>query len=212
MNKNINCVFCKPNKKLKFHQTDNFIVLFDPYPLIEGHIMIASKEHYGCAGELPEELLNEVTQLKLILGNIIKKAYGEVSFYEHGRAGGCMATDPGNRICHHFHLHALPFSIDLHSQLEREFISKSINEFSKIKPYFEGYGEYLFFENNNGKASFYPIKNQKIPPHYLRTLISNTINKPHRANWETYAKHNERLIVFNTQKLITKNISIKLNY
>lgn len=112
MDKNSNCVFCQADEKLKIYETKNLFVLFDPYPLTEGHLMISSKCHYGCAGEIPEEFMEELSFLKEKVRLILNKVYGKTSFYEHGRAGGCMATDPGNRLCHHFHLHALPFSVE----------------------------------------------------------------------------------------------------
>jgi diadenosine tetraphosphate (Ap4A) HIT family hydrolase len=201
MEKNINCVFCCPNRKLEIWDSKNFFALFDPYPLMEGHVMIAAKEHYGCAGELTEELFGELSALKAKITSLVKNAYGNVSFYEHGRAGGCMSTDPGNRLCHHFHLHALPFKGSLSQTLSNEFKAKDIHNYSTIKAYFEGYGEYLYFEDAEGKAHFYPVNNKEIPSHYLRTLVAENIGKPHRADWEQYAHHKEKYLIFKTEKI-----------
>ncbi|MBX9786973.1 MAG: hypothetical protein K2Y08_06515 [Alphaproteobacteria bacterium] len=201
MNKNANCVFCEADENLKIYETKNLFILFDPYPLMEGHLMISSKEHYGCAGELPEEFIEELSFLKEKVRLILKKTYGNVSFYEHGRAGGCMATDPGNRLCHHFHLHALPFTGDVHRDLETKFRGKPLEGFSMIKTYFEGYGEYLYFENCEGVSKFYPSSGKVVPSHHLRTLISQCLGHPHRADWETYSQHKERVLVFNTNRI-----------
>lgn len=201
MNTNLNCVFCQADETLKIHETKNLFVLFDPYPLVEGHMMISSKEHYGCAGELPEEFLEELLFLKEKVSLILRKTYGVVSFYEHGRAGGCMVTDPGNRFCHHFHLHALPFVGNIHKNLDEQFKSKPVNNFSIVRDYFEGYGEYLYFENSLQQGQFYLAEGQTVPPHHLRTLIAESLGHSHRANWATYAHHQERKEVFNTKKI-----------
>ena len=201
MNKNSNCVFCDADESLKIYETQNLFVLFDPYPLVEGHIMISSKDHYGCAGELPNKIIEELSFLKEKVRIILNKTYKVVSFYEHGRAGGCMATDPENRLCHHFHLHALPFVGNVNEDLNLQFRGKSVQDFFKVKAYFEGYGEYLYFEDCNGNAQFYPANGKMVPPHHLRTLISQYLGKPHRADWSTYAQHKERNTIFKTYKI-----------
>lgn len=66
--------------------TKHFNVLADTFPVVPGHIMISSKDHYGCAEEIPEELQKELIDLKNSITMAVKAKYGNVIFYEHGRS------------------------------------------------------------------------------------------------------------------------------
>lgn len=59
------CLFCKPTSAKKILiETKHFYVTFDDSPLLEGHLMIHTKTHYGCGGEIPEELFAEFIGIK----------------------------------------------------------------------------------------------------------------------------------------------------
>lgn len=177
-----NCLFCEPSspKKILF-ETDNFYVTFDDSPLIEGHIMIHSKVHYGCCGEVSEELWEELLQLKSQVHDLIIDLYGVCSFYEHGRAGHCsVSTD--ETLCEHFHLHALPLAEDISSDIAQNHEVFKLNDIKELPSYYEQYDQYLLYENKDA-LYFYPVVDE-IPSHYLRTIVANKINHPERANWE----------------------------
>lgn len=199
------CVFCNIESKLKIHTTKNFLVLLDPYPLIEGHLMICSQKHYGCVGELSEKMLEEIDFLKQAVTAIIKKTYKSVCIYEHGRAGGCISTNPNNRMCHHCHLHILPFEGNLNKDLKLRFEEKKMDNFSEIKECYEGYGEYLYVEDLYGKKTFYPVNENEVPVHYFRTIISEYLGKPYLADWSlasNYDKHQLVSTINNIKKYI----------
>lgn len=195
------CAFCNLENKLKIHATKNFFVLFDPYPLIEGHLMVCSQKHYGCAGELPKKLLYELNNLKQTVSFIIKKIYKNVCVYEHGRAGGCMPTDPDNRMCHHCHLHILPFNGNILRDLGSRFGEERMSDFLKIKKYYEGYGEYLYFEASSGEKVFYSVNEKEVPIHYFRTIISEHLGKPHLADWTSFLERNDSLLSCTLDKI-----------
>lgn len=54
------CVFCHPNQLKTLLGTDHFWVTLDSSPLVEGHILIHSKSHIGCAGEVESETFLEL--------------------------------------------------------------------------------------------------------------------------------------------------------
>ena len=94
------CVFCYPHQLKVLLETDHFWVTLDSSPLVEGHILIHSKAHIGCAGEVESETFPELLEVKNQIGQIIRNIYGSVSFYEHGRAGHCGITFGTNmRVC-----------------------------------------------------------------------------------------------------------------
>lgn len=179
------CLFCKPSSPKKILiETPKFYVTYDDSPLIEGHVMIHSKVHYGCSGELPEEDFVEFIQIKSQLQELIESIYGVCSFYEHGRAGHCSILN-SDVLCEHFHLHALPLRADIASKIENHFEEITLDSLSLLHEYYEQYDQYLLYENENG-IRFYPVQGE-IPSHFLRTVISEEIGKPERADWQKVA-------------------------
>ncbi len=178
------CVFCNPKVKKILTETEHFYVTYDASPLLEGHVDIHTKDHIGCSAEIDPSIFEEFTTLKKWVGDIITKIYGCVSFYEHGRAGHCSMILNGVE-CHHFHMHALPLSNDISTEVSHMFKPKIITNENDIPILYESYDQYLYFENSEGKKFFFPA-NKPLPSHYLRTIIANVIGKPERSDWETY--------------------------
>ncbi len=98
-----NCVFCKiasgeiPSEKI--FESDNFIVVKDINPKVEGHSLIVSRKHYDNFMEMPQELYGEI----LMVAKSAVKKLGIMDFnlvVNNGRNAG--------QIIPHFHLHILP--------------------------------------------------------------------------------------------------------
>ena len=201
------CIFCEPPKKKILVETKSFYVTYDACALLDGHAEIHTKDHIGCSAEVSEEIFDEFVNLKAWLGKLVSDIYGDVSFYEHGRAGHCSMTIDGV-ICHHFHMHALPFTNDISSRIASDISEPIIikNEYEILKLY-EEYDQYLYFENTQGIKYFFPV-NGDIPSHYLRTVIAKSIGRPERADWEHYFS---RDAINNFKKAIaTKKIGGKI--
>lgn len=185
----IKCEFCMPLKQLVIYESENFAVLYDPFPLTKGHLMISTHLHYGCGGELDHELVEELMQLKIALTQQLKKKYPLVICYEHGRAGGCHSSNHTERACHHMHLHLLPFELDVSEQITA-FLPESIPaSYPEIPRLFHSKGNYVYYENSRNEGFFYSAEGHKIPSHLLRTLISNLNQTPERADWENYTNY-----------------------
>lgn len=180
-----NCIFCEPPEKKILTETKNFYVTYDACALLDGHAEIHTKEHIGCSAEVGDEIFDEFVELKTWLGGLVSSIFGNVSFYEHGRAGHCSMTVDGV-ICHHFHMHALPLTNDISSRVASDISNPIIikDEYAIPKLY-EEYDQYLYFENIQGVKYFFPVTGD-IPSHYLRTVIATSIGKPERADWENY--------------------------
>lgn len=199
------CIFCEVEFSKVLFSTENFIVALDDFPLTEGHLLIFSKEHYGCGGELPKTNLFDLISLKDKVSTLLREVYGKVIFYEHGRAGHCVSFSPDERLCHHFHLHALPLSQDISSNLDDQFQRLNMSSYASIDDFFNKFGEYLFFENNDKKAIFYPVVTE-IESHLLRTLVANALQAPERADWENF---DDKDFIYNALERAQANISFK---
>lgn len=185
------CVFCIPPEQKILIETNNYFVSLDTSPLIEGHVLIHTKRHINCAGEA-KDTVEELIMVKDYIGSILKDIYGQVSFYEHGRAGSCGVV-LNNQNCEHFHLHALPLSIDISDLINEKFEGVNFGDYKLIVDLYEKYPHYLFFENCNQTKYIYPVSDA-LENHYLRTVIANLIYHPERANYKNYSHSKLELI------------------
>lgn len=167
-------------------ETNNFVLIADTYPIVVGHLMISSKEHYSAAAEFPFDLLQEFLRIKAIATDLALKINNSCIFYEHGKAGSCHATSSNEIHCEHFHLHCLPTSICIHSQIAKQFPGTILKEYGSLFNYYYKYGSYLFFENSSKEMIYYPIHTHKIPPHFLRTLICKELGTDKFSDWQDY--------------------------
>lgn len=102
-----NCVFCKiitgdlPFNKI--FESENFLVISEISPKVEGHSLVISKKHYENFMELSPELYSEF--LETVRGAAEKLgADGFNLVVNNGKIAG--------QIISHFHLHILPRRID----------------------------------------------------------------------------------------------------
>ncbi len=180
------CLFCNPFEGMKILETENFRVLADTFPIELGHLMISTKEHWGCAGEVGPKLRGELAMVKDHVRRLVERIVGSAIFYEHGRAGCCLKLDPNGQKCEHFHLHCLPVNVSLHVVLAQRFEFRRLQHYSDIYEVFLEEGNYLYFEDAESNMHFYPAADEKVESHLLRTLICNELHQPHRADWELY--------------------------
>ena len=144
--------------------------------------MIVSKAHYGCAGELPAELLGEFVATVDFAKSLVSRTYGpHVFLYEHGRAGHCDIS--GDIMCHHFHLHFVPADVSLVRTLGKRFHGMSFERYDEIPQLYQTHGDYLLVENPTGEKLMCPASGP-IEPHLLRTLAAGKIGRPFKSDWQ----------------------------
>lgn len=175
------CSFCNVIKEELLYASDNFNVLIDVAPILEGHILICSNKHYSCAGDIPLQFYSELEYLKELVNDYLHRSFGTAIFFEHGRAGHCTMT-LNDRLCYHFHLHALPTQKDITNLLNKRFAPIELKQLSELPDNYQRFGEYLYYEDLKGHKYFYPVP-QVIESHLMRTLIAETHNVKERAEW-----------------------------
>ena len=198
------CLFCDPVEGMIFHETEHFTVLLDTFPVLPGHLMISTKEHYGCAGEVPSDWVPELLELKSRLRKEVEGLHGHAIFYEHGRAGCCLAANPDGSKCEHFHLHCLPADIPLPSRLTEDYDEITPSSYSELQRLFQEEGHYLYFEDAKGQMSFFPAEDDKVESHLLRTLVCQALRVEKRSEWE---KYDEATPFIHSHDLIHQEIS-----
>lgn len=58
--------------------------------------------------------------------------------------------------------------------------------YAEIPSFYLNRGTYIYFEEKNQEGIVYATRNHKIPPHFLRTVLSAINSTLERANWEKY--------------------------
>lgn len=201
------CVFCNPSKELVIERSKYFIIMFDPFALMPGHLLLTSKDHYGCLGEIPEEMHEECDELRKKWCSLLSIHFNTgVTRYEHGRAGHCIARGIESRSCHHYHEHLLPAELSLHVRLIDRFKSISYLEEIEIVNLYYKYHEYLLVSEFNGKKKFYIAKSDDVESHLLRTLSAEALGQSNLQNWESYNSCEKMFIGKDILKLATENI------
>jgi len=171
-----NCPHCDPNlfaMKYPLEETTNFRVVCDVHPLIEGHILLIPKKHISCIGEYPEKEYKEFLYLFDKYSNFLKKAYGVVSAFEHGKTG---------QTVFHSHTHLLPFdgfpTLIIPEGQDNLF---SFTDFSHLKDLYKKEGKYLFFSISSQK---WAVNTQLGYPGFFRDRFAKALNIPERGNWK----------------------------
>ena len=103
------CVFCDYDriKEDILWETENFYVKVGVGILAPGHIMIVSKKHLSCFGEIPDELNEEFTHLIEEVFQKVKSNFSEPIMYEHGVYSQSVP---------HAHIHFVPKKSDFYSR------------------------------------------------------------------------------------------------
>ena len=179
------CRFCNPpDKERILYETKNFYVMLSLGPIVEGYILIVSKEHFDCCGALPDRMGKEFDMLYQKAKEILKETYGAVLCYEHGRAGSCLGTGDGSKHCFHAHMHLIPTSINLSEIVEKDIISENLQnlvDFRKL--YKSAHKPYLYIDD--GAKKIFQIEGE-IRRQYLRFKTAEAIKQEHLWDWVTY--------------------------
>lgn len=180
-----NCPHCDRNSQAftyLLEETKNFYIVCDAHPLEEGHILIIPKNHVSCIAEYSEELYKEFLELYKKCFDFVKKTYGSVSTFEHGKFG---------QTVFHSHVHFMPFTgtpTDIIPE-GQEKLTK-IHDLQALKTYFKHDGGYLFFSIED---NMWIVDVSLAAPRFFRDRFAIALQRPERGNWKTM-RGNEELM------------------
>jgi len=149
-----NCIFCnhKLIEKEILWNYNNFFIKVGVGILGPGHIMLVSKKHISCFGELPEGLKEEFKRIKEEVNKKVEDYFYRPIIFEQGAYGQSV---------NHAHLHFVPEQNDLYNlkNIKEKFSNhtqrteiKNILEICKI---FKEEGSYFYLEENGEKWIFH---------------------------------------------------------
>lgn len=153
--------------------TENFYVVCDVHPIMEGHILIMPKWHIDCIGSVSSDLYSEFIDAYNKCKKFLLAAYGSVASFEHGIVG---------QTVHHAHVHLLPYAgkpEDIVPEGDSQMIR--IESMSDVQKAFQKDGQYLFFSIGD-EARVVDLKLGY--PRFFRDRFASALGKPELGDWK----------------------------
>ena len=101
------CIFCKIAKGeipcYKVYEDNEFLVFLDVNPIVEGHSLIISKEHFENIFKIPEDVLGRMNILSKKIADMLKEKLG-INAVNILNASGKEAQ----QSVFHIHYHIIP--------------------------------------------------------------------------------------------------------
>lgn len=154
-------------------ETESFHLVCDAHPLVEGHIMLISREHLSCVGAYPADLLVDFEIAYRRCLDFVTHNYGEAASFEHGHFG---------QTVFHSHVHVLPFAGTV-DDVVPEGIEHchELRRLDKLADLYQRDGGYLF-------ASFgermWTVDSGLASPRFFRDRFATALGRPERSNWK----------------------------
>ena len=177
-----NCIFCSLDfDKLEntiIYETENFRVIPTIGALVEGYILIVTKEHINSLSDLSSAKKKEYENLVIKVSKIFKKIYGkEPILFEHGTPDITNAMSANSII--HAHSHIVNFEFKNEKEIIEKYNFSSIESFNDVKK-----ENYIFFQNGKGDK-FVSYQFDSISQ-LMRILMANEIEKERQYNWREF--------------------------
>lgn len=155
-------------------KTNNFNIVCDAHPLIEGHILIIPKRHVTCIAEYFDKEFKEFIHLNDKVSKFLIKEYNFISSFEHGIFG---------QTVFHSHVHYLPFQ-GKPTDIVPEGSNKltELSNLIELKDFYNKDNGYLFFSIANKK---WCVDIDISAPRFFRDRFANALNRTERGNWKT---------------------------
>jgi diadenosine tetraphosphate (Ap4A) HIT family hydrolase len=175
------CLFCNRSELLVV-QTPSVFVQLDDAPIVEGHVLLCPRLHYPSMADVPRDVAADADRVLDGVIAVYEEVYGPTIVYEHGRTGQCLRRNPGERICHHAHVHLVPLDADVAAAVElgQHAPFTSLRDLAELAYDVEGY---IVAGSSKSGRRYFPVT-RPMGPHYLRTLVATLAGVPERADWE----------------------------
>jgi len=178
------CPFCNREmfKERIIAETNNFYIVATLGQITDGgHVLIVSKEHLRCVGDMPHELLGDFSFWVDFTSKVLSFEYGvrplDITVFEHGITG---QTVP------HAHVHIVPARMDFTLNVRKDFPTTKLwtyHAWEEVAHYFRKKEEHYLLRKRS-PATFDVLWDNSAPDMYLRTVLAKTLGVPERANWK----------------------------
>ena len=176
------CIFCNLDfdkvENTVICETKNFRVIPTVGSLIEGYVLIVTKNHINSLSELTSEQKFEYENLVNKILKIFQKLYGKTPIlFEHGTPNLQNSMSATSII--HAHSHIVNFKFKNEAEIIQKYNFTPVKNFNEVKR-----ENYIYFQN--GDDSKYVSYNFDSVSQLMRILIANEINKEQQYNWREF--------------------------
>lgn len=183
-----NCPHCDTKSHVfefpleKITKPNNFYILCDPNPIVEGHTLVIPKAHLSCIGEYGDELMSELYNIDTTMRDFLAKSYGSVAVFEHGIFG---------QTVFHSHIHYLPFTGS-----PTDIVPEGTDNLTRLsgledlKALYKKDGGYLYMSIG---SDMYAVNPNLQAPRFFRDRFAKALGRPDLGNWKAM-RENEDLL------------------
>ncbi|MBR9700929.1 hypothetical protein GOV11_03630 [Candidatus Woesearchaeota archaeon] len=211
------CAFCDPSKfsDRLITETENFWVFPTIGQISEGgYSLIVSKEHHKSLIAMPDNLIEEFSDLEAKVFEATRNeyylkdgdTYGRPIGFEHGVVG---------QTVFHAHYHVFPSAVrghdwwrgDLFDRVEKDlYVGIGLHNLNDLTSRDDEH--YLLVTDESHFNYIFPVDNpESVPPMYLRIVAADMLGVPERANWrkiwedEDAKAHDQKLMLETMERL-----------
>jgi diadenosine tetraphosphate (Ap4A) HIT family hydrolase len=182
------CRFCElPDRDRVLRIDDNFSIVLSLGPLVQGHFMLVARSHFQSSAELPAKITPTAGRVIKRLSDSALHEFGELTIFEHGRAGACVPPGHGQDHCYHAHVHFVPTNVALTERVQKDFALTRFDNWDAFQrehaqnplPYLAIWG------GDNVYVAFDPAP---LPHHYLRSKVAEALGEPLFGDWAAFPR------------------------
>ncbi|BBI30796.1 HIT family protein [Cohnella abietis] len=204
-----NCRFCKVADPVHFGKADtfwdrplletkHFFVVPSLGPLVEGWLLIVTKEHHICMGSLDKAETIELKQLLDTTSSLVRSIYGPIAVFEHGPVESKLPVGCG---VDHAHIHVVPVLdslIEAASQwCDTKFVWDNVSGIEAVRTPYMRSQSYLYIHQDGFTPMLYD--GIGIPSQLFRRAIAGSLGIADRYNWRENA--NESVIAKTIERI-----------
>ena len=188
------CVFCDEVETREFivngkslgnrviFESNNFVVFPALGQIVEGYLLIVSKEHHISTCVFSDDLFSEFHFVKEKVKEVLASYYQPPLFFEHGATS---LSNKGGCCIDHAHIHAVPIRVNLFEELSKNFSYNQIYSYDKVQEYYGKNLPYFLIENNLSERYLFEV-NSQVSSQYIRRIIADKIGKPDIWDWRKH--------------------------
>lgn len=159
-------------------ESEHLVLVRDISPLVPGHLLLLTKDHYCSFAKVPCSMLNEFQDVRDRSIAYLADIYGAPLLFEHGSS----KTAPSVGTCiDHAHIHLLPVSAPVEEWLEEV---GDVTPGSTAGHQHDVSENYLWYRKQDGSEYFVQSFHQPIPSQFIRRVLADHLNIA-EWNWKT---------------------------
>ncbi|RFS81092.1 hypothetical protein D0T12_33555 [Actinomadura spongiicola] len=147
----------------------DFLLIPDLAPLVEGHVLLVTREHHQCAAMFGPEMWVRARRWRHRVARLYHRAYGtdELLLFEHGPA----RPQGGGACIDHAHWHFIPGTHDLRALVEAHGHRGARADHGALRAHLRTGRSYLLIEED-GVATVHP--GDGVRSQFLRWAVTAT--------------------------------------